>query len=95
MQMAANRYASHLANCMGIGNRRGAARNVTAKSKLGSEFGKSASPRLASEAAHLSDDGGRPFLPPPKGKGKAKGKKTGARYPGCWRVCRGLIDYAF
>ncbi|KAI0336055.1 hypothetical protein GY45DRAFT_1342176 [Cubamyces sp. BRFM 1775] len=74
--IASNRYASHLASCMGLGNRRGAARNVTAKSKLGSEFGKSASPRLASEAAHLSDDGGKPLPPPPKGKGKAKGKKT-------------------
>ncbi|KAI9066643.1 hypothetical protein FKP32DRAFT_1589340 [Trametes sanguinea] len=73
--IASNRYAPHLSSCMGIGNRRGAARNATAKSKLGSEFGKSASPRLASEAAHLSDDGGKP-LPPAKGKSKAKPKKT-------------------
>lgn len=65
---------------MGIGNRRGAARGATAKSKMGSEMGKSASPRLASEAAHLSDDGGGGRAPPAKGKGKAKGKKTGALF---------------
>lgn len=65
---------------MGIGNRRGAARGATAKSKMGSEMGKSASPRLASEVAHLSDDGGGGRAPPTKGKGKAKGKKTGALF---------------
>ncbi|KAI8995343.1 hypothetical protein BD414DRAFT_237867 [Trametes punicea] len=75
-QIASNRYAPHLSSCMGIGNRRGSARNATAKSKLGSEFGKSASPRLASEAAHLSDDGGKAPPPPAKGKSKAKAKKT-------------------
>ncbi|OSD05987.1 hypothetical protein PYCCODRAFT_1431810 [Trametes coccinea BRFM310] len=74
-QIASNRYAPHLSSCMGIGNRRGAARNATAKSKLGSDFGKSASPRLASEAAHLSDDGAKP-LAATKGKSKAKPKKT-------------------
>ncbi|KAL7285698.1 hypothetical protein ACG7TL_000803 [Trametes sanguinea] len=73
--IASNRYAPHLSSCMGIGNRRGATRNATAKSKLGSDFGKSASPRLASEAAHLSDDGGKP-LAATKGKSKAKPKKT-------------------
>ncbi|KAI0639173.1 hypothetical protein C8Q77DRAFT_43884 [Trametes polyzona] len=76
-EIASNRYATHLSACMGIGNRRGAARNATAKAKLGSEQGKSASPRLASEAAHLSDDGGvAGKAPPAKGKGKGKAKKT-------------------
>ncbi|KAI0374404.1 hypothetical protein BV20DRAFT_961553 [Pilatotrama ljubarskyi] len=73
-EIASNRYATHLSGCMGIGNRRGAARNATAKSKLGTEFGKSASPRLASEAAHLSDDGGK--APTAKGKAKGKAKKS-------------------
>ncbi|EIW64899.1 uncharacterized protein TRAVEDRAFT_68599 [Trametes versicolor FP-101664 SS1] len=75
-EISSNRYATHLSSCMGIGNRRGAARGATAKSKMGSEMGKSASPRLASEVAHLSDDGGGGRAPPTKGKGKAKGKKT-------------------
>ncbi|KAI0768517.1 hypothetical protein BD413DRAFT_479082 [Trametes elegans] len=77
-QIASNRYAPHLSGCMGIGNRRGAARSATAKSRLGNELGKSASPRLASEAVHLSDDGGHGSgkTPPAKGKGKAKGKKN-------------------
>ncbi|KAI0824113.1 hypothetical protein BC628DRAFT_1379858 [Trametes gibbosa] len=77
-EIASNRYATHLSGCMGIGNRRGAARSATAKSKAGaaSELGKSASPRLASEAAHLSDDGGAVKPPPAKGKAKGKAKKT-------------------
>ncbi|CDO72448.1 hypothetical protein BN946_scf184977.g149 [Trametes cinnabarina] len=70
--IASNRYAPHLSSCMGIGNRRGAARNATAKSKLGSDFGKSASPRLASEAAQLSDDGGKA---PPYRRARARRKR--------------------
>ncbi|KAI0651621.1 hypothetical protein C8Q79DRAFT_47965 [Trametes meyenii] len=73
-EIASNRYATHLSGCMGIGNRRGAARSATAKSKLASELGKSSSPRLGSEVAHLSDDGGKP--PPAKGKAKGKAKKA-------------------
>ena len=33
VQVASNRYATHLAACMGVGNRRGAARNASVKSK--------------------------------------------------------------
>lgn len=73
-QVASNRYAPHLANCMGIGNRRGAARNASVKTKLGNELGKAGSPRLGSEAADAHE--GSP-KPPPKGKGKAKAKKLG------------------
>lgn len=71
--MASNRYAPHLASCMGIGNRRGAARIASAKTKLGNELGKAGSPRLGSEAGDAQE--GSP-KPPPKGKGKAKGKKS-------------------
>ncbi|KAH9853163.1 hypothetical protein C2E23DRAFT_729563 [Lenzites betulinus] len=76
-EIASNRYATHLSACMGIGNRRGATRSATAKSKAGAagDVGKSASPRLASEAAHLSDDGAPAKPPPAKGKAKGKAKK--------------------
>ncbi|TBU64833.1 hypothetical protein BD310DRAFT_913472 [Dichomitus squalens] len=72
-QIASNRYAPHLAGCMGLGNRRGAARNASVKAKLGSEAGKAGSPRLASEAVDGYEDSPRP---PPKGKGKSKAKKS-------------------
>ncbi|OJT15997.1 hypothetical protein TRAPUB_11722 [Trametes pubescens] len=75
-EISSNRYATHLSSCMGIGNRRAAPRGANAKSKMGGEMGKSASPRLASEAAHLSDDGGGGRPTPAKGKGKGKAKKT-------------------
>ncbi|KAH9921971.1 uncharacterized protein BXZ73DRAFT_51499 [Epithele typhae] len=48
-QIASNRYAPHLSSCMGIGNRRGAARNASVKSKLGSELAKMGSPVLGAE----------------------------------------------
>ncbi|KAI1797662.1 hypothetical protein LXA43DRAFT_1088744 [Ganoderma leucocontextum] len=70
--VASNRYAPHLANCMGIGNRRGAARNASMKTKLGNELGKAGSPRLGSEAADAYEGSPKPL---PKGKGKAKAKK--------------------
>ncbi|RDX56108.1 hypothetical protein OH76DRAFT_1396446 [Lentinus brumalis] len=70
-QVASNRFATHLSGCMGLNNRRGAARNASAKAKLGAELGKSGSPRLASEATEYLDDP----KPTPKGKGKSKAKK--------------------
>ncbi|KAI0724320.1 hypothetical protein C8T65DRAFT_824616 [Cerioporus squamosus] len=70
-QVASNRFATHLSGCMGLNNRRGAARNASAKAKLGTELGKSGSPRLASEIADYLDDP----KPAPKGKGKSKAKK--------------------
>ncbi|RPD63178.1 hypothetical protein L227DRAFT_416616 [Lentinus tigrinus ALCF2SS1-6] len=82
-QVASNRFATHLSGCMGLNNRRGAARNASAKSKLGNELGKSGSPRLVSEATEYFDD---PKPAPKKGKSKAKkddslnsnGKRTGS-----------------
>ncbi|KAI0762623.1 hypothetical protein C8Q74DRAFT_1291313 [Fomes fomentarius] len=71
-QIAASRYAPHLSSCMGLGNRRGAARNASARSKLGNELGKAASPRFASEAGDVPDEP----KSAPKGKGKSKAKKT-------------------
>jgi len=74
-QMASNRYASHLSDCMGLSNsRRGATRNATAKTKLASEAGRSASPYVPSEPGGLSDDGKAATAG--KGKGKSKAKRT-------------------
>ncbi|KZT06767.1 uncharacterized protein LAESUDRAFT_725528 [Laetiporus sulphureus 93-53] len=57
-QIASNRYASHLGDCMGLANsRRGAVRSATTKTKLASDAGRSASPYVASENGALSDDG--------------------------------------
>ncbi|OSX67766.1 hypothetical protein POSPLADRAFT_1051890 [Postia placenta MAD-698-R-SB12] len=73
-QVASNRYAQHLSECLGLGSsRRGATRNATSKSKLVAEAGRSASPYVASEAGNISDDG-KPS--PAKGKSKSKAKKA-------------------
>ncbi|KAI0757237.1 hypothetical protein C8Q80DRAFT_1132613 [Daedaleopsis nitida] len=71
-QVASNRYATHLSSCMGLNNRRGAARNASAKAKLGNDLGKNGSPRLTSEVADVPDSP----KPPLKGKGKGKAKKS-------------------
>ncbi|KAI0936058.1 hypothetical protein AcV5_004298 [Taiwanofungus camphoratus] len=74
-QIASNRYASHLGDCMGLGNsRRGAIRSATTKTKLASEAGRSASPYLGSENGNISDDGTNANTG--KGKGKSKAKRT-------------------
>ncbi|KAI0735415.1 hypothetical protein C8Q76DRAFT_712186 [Earliella scabrosa] len=64
--IASNRYAPHLSSCMGLGSRRGAARNASVKSKLGNELGKA-------DSFDAFDD---PKPAPAKGKGKAKTKKS-------------------
>ncbi|KAK7694382.1 hypothetical protein QCA50_001568 [Cerrena zonata] len=69
LQIASNRYAPHLSSCLGMGNRRGSARNANAKSKLAAE-GRSASPLVPSENGYLSDDARI------KGKGRSKAKRT-------------------
>ncbi|KAL4243184.1 SAGA-associated factor 11 [Abortiporus biennis] len=69
-QVASNRFARHLSACLGLGNsRRNAARTSTAKSKLASEAGRSASPYVPSESGHVSDEG---KANPKKSKSKAK-----------------------
>ncbi|PCH33422.1 hypothetical protein WOLCODRAFT_22004 [Wolfiporia cocos MD-104 SS10] len=73
-QVASNRYAAHLGDCMGLNTRRGATRNASSKSKLASEAGRSASPLVASESGHISDGGKAPTAG--KGKGKSKAKRT-------------------
>ncbi|KAH9937464.1 uncharacterized protein B0H18DRAFT_970762, partial [Fomitopsis serialis] len=69
-QVASNRYAAHLADCMGLSTRRGAARNASHKAKIGSDAGRSASPFMGTEDGMLSDEG----KPPPAGKNKGKSK---------------------
>lgn len=65
-EIASNRYAPHLSSCMNLGtSRRGAARNANNKNKP-PDAGRSASPYLASESGHVSDNS--------KGNSKAKGK---------------------
>ncbi|KZT74845.1 hypothetical protein DAEQUDRAFT_8937 [Daedalea quercina L-15889] len=73
-QLASNRYAAHLADCMGLNSRRGAARNASNKSKLGSDAGRSASPYMGTEDGMLSDEGKLP--PVGKGKGKSRAKRA-------------------
>ncbi|TFY69047.1 hypothetical protein EVJ58_g647 [Rhodofomes roseus] len=74
MQMASNRYAAHLADCMGLSTRRGATRNASHKAKIGSDAGRSASPFLGTEDGMLSDDG--KAGPAGKGKGKSRAKRV-------------------
>ncbi|EPS99132.1 hypothetical protein FOMPIDRAFT_97108 [Fomitopsis schrenkii] len=73
-QLASNRYAAHLADCMGLNSRRGAARNASNRAKLGSDAGRSASPFLGTEDGMLSDDG-KPSIAS-KGKGRSKAKRA-------------------
>ncbi|KAH9835777.1 uncharacterized protein C8Q71DRAFT_763387 [Rhodofomes roseus] len=73
-QMASNRYAAHLADCMGLSTRRGATRNASHKAKIGSDAGRSASPFLGTEDGMLSDDG--KAGPAGKGKGKSRAKRV-------------------
>ncbi|KAI0728616.1 hypothetical protein C8Q72DRAFT_833542 [Fomitopsis betulina] len=73
-QLASNRYAAHLADCMGLNSRRGATRNASNKAKLSSDAGRSASPFLGTEDGMLSDDG--KLAPPGKGKGRSKTKRV-------------------
>lgn len=69
-QIASNRYAPHLSNCMGLAtSRRGAVRGNT-KSKPASDPGRSPSP--GSDGGNISDERSNNA----KGKGKAKGKKA-------------------
>ncbi|CCM02185.1 uncharacterized protein FIBRA_04264 [Fibroporia radiculosa] len=73
-QVAFNRYASHLGDCMGLSNsRRGATRNATTKTKLVTDTGRSASPYVGSENGNMSDDG--KTTSSSKGKGKSKAKR--------------------
>ncbi|OCH96577.1 hypothetical protein OBBRIDRAFT_765459 [Obba rivulosa] len=75
-QIASNRFAQHLSQCMNLNSsRRGPARNATAKSKLASEAGRSASPYVAPENGHISDDN-RNTASATKSKSKAKAKRT-------------------
>ncbi|CAL1696473.1 unnamed protein product [Somion occarium] len=71
-QIASNRYAPHLSACLGMGNRRGAARSATTKNKLAADVGRSASPYIASENGYVSDEAKNGV----KGKGKSKAKRT-------------------
>ncbi|EMD41722.1 hypothetical protein CERSUDRAFT_110296 [Gelatoporia subvermispora B] len=75
-QVASNRYAQHLSGCMNLNNtRRGAARSATAKSKLASEAGRSASPYVTPENGHMSDDH-KTTGNATKSKGKSKAKRA-------------------
>ncbi|CAA7264718.1 unnamed protein product [Cyclocybe aegerita] len=65
-QIASNRYAPHLASCMGLNSARRAPVRSNAKSKQASDAGRSASP--GSDGGNVSDDKS-------KGKAKAKSKK--------------------
>lgn len=68
-QVASNRYAPHLSNCMGLASaRRGAVRG-NVKSKPSLDLGRSVSP--ASEVGNVSDDNSKG-----KGKGKSKVKRA-------------------
>ncbi|TFY74951.1 hypothetical protein EWM64_g9062 [Hericium alpestre] len=73
--MASNRYASHLSSCMGLGTgaRRGAARSVNVKPKVG-ESARSASPYLGSESGNVSDDSGPPQSQSQQAAPKKKGR---------------------
>jgi len=64
-QIASNRYAPHLASCMGLNSARRGAVRTNSKPKQSSEAGRSASPM--SESGNVSDNN-------TNGKGKAKSK---------------------
>ncbi|KAF9535545.1 hypothetical protein CPB83DRAFT_841950 [Crepidotus variabilis] len=67
-QISSNRYAPHLASCMGLGSARRNGARGTAKPKLPSDAGRSASP--VSEGGDGSEER-------PNGKGKSKVKDDG------------------
>lgn len=75
-KIASNRYAPHLSGCLGIGtgSRRGAARNASAKNRLGPELERGASPAVS--------DYGSPLLDTPNSKGKSKAKGSNKKSNG-------------